>query len=126
MDTYTFTGALGNDPKFTPNEEDAKKSRTTFSVAVNENRKRAEGDSAKWVSCVAFGPTAKYVADYLKKGSKVLVHGTPKAGSYVNKDGATIVTLEVIANQVEGFSTAGVGTATAGVATSVASDEIPF
>lgn len=131
MNKYTFTGTLGQDPKHYPNE-DAKKERVHFSVAVNNNRKRVEGeeDKTQWISVVAFGATAKYVNTYAKKGSRILVEGPLSIGSYTNKDGVVIPTGDVVANSIELFNANSTGsTSSAPVANSAASvdmSDIPF
>lgn len=41
---------------------------------------------------------------YVKKGSKLLIEGTPSADAYVNKEGKPIATLKIFANNIEFLS----------------------
>lgn len=41
---------------------------------------------------------------YVKKGSKLLIEGTPSADAYVNKEGKPVATLKIFANNVEFLS----------------------
>ena len=68
-----------------------------YSLAVN----RAGSDEADFINCVAFGKGAEFVAEYLKKGIKIAVRGELRPGSYKNKKGDTVYTIEVLVNQHE-------------------------
>lgn len=96
-------GNLGNDPefKYTPNGLEV----TSFSVA--SNRKHKDGSEDKiWFSVSVFGNQAKPCADYLHKGSKVMVEGRLKANEngnpqiFTKGDGTVGSTFNLTANQV--------------------------
>lgn len=72
-----------------------------FSVAVN-SKKKVDGEYKEKVSffqVVTFGKTAENCAQYLSKGSKVLIHGELEQQRW-EKDGKNHSTVKVIANIV--------------------------
>lgn len=71
---------------------------TRFSLAVD--RKKSKDKSADFVSCVAFNKTAEFLNKYVKKGSKIVVLGEIRTGSY-EKDGKKFYTTDVVVNEVE-------------------------
>lgn len=69
-----------------------------FTLAVDRFSKEKEAD---FISCVAFGKTAEFAEQYVKKGKKFIVCGRIQTGSYTNKDGVKVYTTDVIAENVE-------------------------
>lgn len=72
-----------------------------FSVAVDRRFKKEGGDTADFISCVAFGKTAEFLEKYFKKGMRIALNGRIQTGSYTNKDGVKVYTTDVIAENVE-------------------------
>lgn len=72
-----------------------------FTVAVDRRFKKEGGDTADFISCVAFGKTAEFLEKYFKKGMRIALNGRIQTGSYTNKDGVKIYTTDVIAENVE-------------------------
>lgn len=72
-----------------------------FTVAVDRRFKKEGGDTADFISCVAFGKTAEFLEKYIKKGMRIALNGRIQTGSYTNKDGVKIYTTDVIAENVE-------------------------
>ena len=70
-----------------------------FSVAVN--RKFSKDGQSDWINIVAFGKTAEFCSKYFHKGSRINLVGRIQSGSYTNKDGQTVYTTDVIAEEVE-------------------------
>lgn len=75
-----------------------KKAVSRFTLAVDRFSKEKEAD---FISCVAFGKTAEFAEQYVKKGKKFIVCGRIQTGSYTNKDGVKVYTTDVIAENVE-------------------------
>ena len=73
-----------------------------YTLAVN--RKFSKDNEADFPQCVAFGKAADFAEKYFKKGTKVAVSGRIQTGSYTNKDGIKVHTIEVLA---EGHDFAG-------------------
>ena len=74
-----------------------------FSIATSK-RMNDGSDKTSWHRCVAFGKTAETMAQWVKKGSGVLVEGELSYGQY-EKDGVTHYTTEVVVNRFT-FTTA--------------------
>lgn len=72
-----------------------------FTVAVDRRFKKEGGDTADFISCVAFGKTAEFLGKYFKKGMRIALNGRIQTGSYTNKDGVRVYTTDVIAENVE-------------------------
>lgn len=63
---------------------------TELGLAVNDKRKNAQGeyvDEVTFVDCTAFGRTAEVAAEYLSKGSPVLIEGRLKLDTWEDKNG---------------------------------------
>lgn len=77
---------------------------TNFSVATNRVWKDKEGkkqESAEFHNVVVFNRQAEIVAQYLKKGSSVLVEGRIQTRSWDGDDGQKRYRTEIIADRVQ-------------------------
>ena len=72
-----------------------------FSVAVDRAWKKEGEPTADFISCVAFGKTAEFVDKYFGKGSKIVLEGEWRTGSYTNKDGQKVYTNDCVVSRVE-------------------------
>lgn len=77
-----------------------------FNVAVNKKTKNAQGvdvETTQWYDCSLFRQPnqSTEIAQYLKKGTKVLVEGEPTLRLYQDKDGRTAAALDLRVNNVE-------------------------
>ena len=72
-----------------------------FIIAL-DRRKSKEGNkkNADFPSVVAYGKTASNLSKYSGKGLRIAIRGRIETGSY-EKDGKTIYTTDIIADQVE-------------------------
>ena len=107
-----IVGNLGRDPemRYTPSGTPV----TSLNVATNRKYTGSDGQAVKettWFRVSVFGKSAETCAQYLKKGSAVLVEGrlTPDKQSggprvYQRPDGTTGATYEVFANTVRFLS----------------------
>jgi len=112
-----FTGNLGRDPemRYTPSGTPV----TNLNVASNRAYKNAEGELVKettWFRVSVFGKGAENAAQYLHKGSKVLVEGLLRIDAttggprlYDKKDGGRGASFEVMANIITYLSSKGDG-----------------
>lgn len=67
-------------------------------LATNESYKNAKGEKVtdtQWHSLVAWGSTADIAAQFLQKGSEVMVEGKLNNREYQDKDGKTRYITEV-------------------------------
>ena len=68
---------------------------TRFAIAVNRI-----GEGADFINCVAWEKTAETIAEYFKKGQRILVQGSIRTGSY-EKNGQTIYTTNILVSRFE-------------------------
>jgi len=68
-----------------------------FSIAVYAGKDK----DANFINCVAFGVSAKMLAERGIKGRKVYLEGSWTTGKYENKTGQTVYTNECMVNRVE-------------------------
>lgn len=75
-----------------------------FSLAC-EDRERAKDEDGKYpanfIPCVFLGKRAESASAYLCQGKELLVCGKMQSGSYTNKEGRKVYTLECLVNEVE-------------------------
>lgn len=97
----------------------------SFSVAVNERRKKGEEweDYANFVDCVLFGSRADGLSKILKKGNRVCVEGKLRYTKWETEEGQKRNKLEVIVDEIVLFSAADKSKA---AENGVCDDEIPF
>lgn len=98
-------GNLGRDPelKYTPNGDALCK----FSVAVSEKWRNKAGEQQEktvWFSVTCWGNQAETCAQYLSKGSQVMVIGTVETRAYTAKDGTPAASLDLKARDVRFLS----------------------
>lgn len=98
MNCVQLIGRLTRDPETRYSGETAV---CHFTLAVNRQRSRDGEQQADFIRIVAFGKQAETVERYLSKGRQVAVNGRIQTGSYKDKDGRTVYTTDVIANNVE-------------------------
>ncbi len=74
-----------------------------FMVAVPRIPKSKDSNKpeADFLRCVAFGKTAEIVGNNLQKGSRVVVEGNIRTGSYTGKDGVKRYNTEILVLQVD-------------------------
>lgn len=131
----TIVGRLGKDPemRYTATGTPV----CAFSVATDRawtNDQGVKQEETTWHRVTAWNKQAETCAQYLKKGSQVLVTGTVKAHGYTGRDGQAGASLEVKADTVRFLggqgASAGDGTTSygqqAGQGASIAEEDIPF
>ena len=64
---------------------------------------RSYGEDAKtdFIPCVVFGAGAEFAQNYFRKGLRIAVTGRLQSGSYEDKDGKTVYTLDVYVQSQE-------------------------
>ena len=76
------------------------KARANFTLAVDGYT----DTPTSFIPVTCFGRTAELVAEHTDKGHLIGIEGRITSGKYVNDEGVTIYTLDVIANRVEFLS----------------------
>ena len=99
MNKVVLVGRLTRDPnvRYSQGENLMCVARFTLEVERRSGRNHdGNGQTADFISCVAFGRTGEFVEKYAKKGMKFDVAGRIQTGSYQNKDGQTGYTTDVV------------------------------
>ena len=134
-----IVGNLGRDPemRYTPSGTPV----TNLSVATNRKYTGTDGQQVKetaWFRVSVFGKQAENCAQFLKKGSAVLVEGrlspdqqTGNPKTFQRQDGTVGASYDVFANTVRFLSSRGEGGApmaegVSDVPAAGAEEEIPF
>lgn len=89
-------------------------------IAVNRQTRQDEENAADFLNIVCFGRLAEFYEKYVKKGTKMLVIGRIRTGSYTDKDGRTVYTTDIIVDEsefAESKTAAASGTTTSGTGT---------
>lgn len=103
MNKVFLMGRLTRDPevRYTQAEQPMAIARYSLAVDRRYNRNNQEGQTADFISCVAFGKNGEFAEKYLHKGTKILVEGRIQTGNYTNKDGVKVYTTEVVVENQE-------------------------
>lgn len=96
-------------------------STTRITLAIDRPGKDAGTD---FINVQVWGAQAENVCKYLSKGRQVAVEGRIQTGQYTDKEGKTVYTTDIVANNVEflgsgGGKTTGGSTGSTGNATPV-------
>ena len=100
-----------------------------FSLAVTRSWRNQDGqqqDQTSFINCVAWGKVGEIIAQYVHKGSPLLVSGRLDQRSYEDKDGNKRTAVEVIVedfNFVDGGNGSGDGASAPRAASSSRSNE---
>ena len=98
MNHVTLVGRISNDVK----TYEGASVTTKFNVACDRKYKK-DGDqqTADFISCVAFGKTAEFIAKWFKKGMRIGITGRIQTGNYTNRDGQKVYTTDVVVEDAE-------------------------
>lgn len=100
MNQVVLIGRLTRDPevRYTAQSQMAV---ARFSVAIDRPKKPGGEKQTDFPNVVVFGKTAENCERFLGKGRLVGIQGRIQTGKYQNRDGVTVYTTEVVANNVE-------------------------
>ena len=97
MNKAILFGNVGKDPEVRSLNDGTKAA--TFSMATNEVWKDKQSGERKerteWHRIVAFGPIAETIAQYVRKGTKLLVEGKVQTRKWVDQSGTERFTTEI-------------------------------
>ena len=102
MNKVILMGRLTRDAEIRYSQGESATAIARFSLAV-DRRFRRDGDdqNTDFINCVAFGRTAEFLERFGRKGTKFVLEGRIQTGSYQDKDGKTVYTVEVVAENQE-------------------------
>ncbi|MBR5752873.1 MAG: single-stranded DNA-binding protein [Clostridia bacterium] len=95
-----LTGRLTQDIEFKEFEKEKKEDnvqRLTFSIANNDSGK----DNPEFYDVVCWSRLAVWGSQYLKKGNRVLIAGTPRNEVYEKEDGSKRRHFKLVADRIE-------------------------
>ena len=102
MNRITLMGRVTKDAEAVTRRNGDKEIKiANFYLAVDRRFKRQGGGEADFFHLASFNAHAEFAEKYLKKGTKILVHGRVETGSYTNKDGVRIPTFTIITEEIE-------------------------
>lgn len=129
MNKVVLIGRLARDPEVRYSQNDTSMAIARFSLAVDRrgrSNNSQDGQTADFISCVAFGRTAEFIEKYFTKGNRIGVYGHIQTGSYTNKDGARVYTTDVVVDEAEFVESRSEGAGNAGSGfTAPASNQAP-
>lgn len=98
MNLCVFTGRLVSDPdlQYTPNGTAISK----FKLAIDRPVKKGEEKKADFPQFKAFGKTAEFSSNYLRKGKRVSITSQYQTGSFDGNDGTKHYTNEFIVDKI--------------------------
>lgn len=100
MNNVTLIGRLTREPelRYTPQQLAV----ATFSLAIDCGRdNKGESKGTDFPRITVFGKQAENCEKFLAKGLLAAVQGRLQTGSYKNKNGDTVYTMDVIADRIE-------------------------
>lgn len=88
MNKAILMGRLTRDPEIRYSNGPEQTAVGRFTLAVDRRGQRqGNQQNADFIPCVAFGKKAEFVEKYTHKGTKVIVEGEIRTGSYTNREG---------------------------------------
>ena len=121
MNKAILTGNVGADPQFKTTE---KTDICNFRIAVNDKFKKDA--PPQWFTITAFGKSATFVRDYIKKGTKVLVEGKIQMEEYTDKEKQKRLFVSIISDNIEILSSEKKSEEPANDLLEPKSDNLPF
>lgn len=94
-------GNVGQKPKLVGNNAD--NSVLVFSLATHETYKDQQGVKQKrteWHNIVAFGKVAGLISQFVDLGSHVMIEGRLQTRNYLDKEGISRYTTEIICEEI--------------------------
>ena len=114
MNKVELMGRLTRNPdiRYYDTQEGAQSCVARYTLAVDRRmaRRDQEGQqTADFISCIAFGRAGEFAEKYLQQGTKIAITGRIQTGSYTNKDGQKIYTMDVVIEEQEFAESKGSG-----------------
>ncbi|MEE8886015.1 MAG: single-stranded DNA-binding protein [Eubacteriales bacterium] len=108
MNKVILVGRLTRDPQIYYSQGENSQAVARYTLAVDRRfRRQQDGQqnnnqqTADFIGCVAFGRQAEFAEKYLHQGTKIVLEGRIQTGRYTNKEGQTVYTTDVIAENQE-------------------------
>ena len=96
MNKVILCGRLTADPEVHYTQGENPTAIAKYNLAVDRKYQNNGEQTADFLRVVAFGKNGEFAEKYLAKGTKIMVEGRIQTGSYTNKDGQKVYTVEVM------------------------------
>lgn len=101
MNKVILMGRLTRDPEVRYSAGENSLAIARYTLAVDRRFKRDGEATADFISCVVFGKQAEFAEKYFRQGIRIVVSGRIQTGSYTNRDGVKVYTMEVVVEEQE-------------------------
>lgn len=101
MNKVILVGRITRDPEVRYSKGENATAVATYTVAAERRFKRDGDPTADFIPCVVFGRFAEFAEKYFRQGMRVSISGHIQTGSYTNKDGVKVYTMEVVVEEQE-------------------------
>ena len=99
MNKVILMGRLTRDPEVRYSNGENSTAIAKYTLAVDRRLKRDGEPTADFIRCVTFGRNAEFAEKYLRQGTKIVICGRIQTGSYINQDGQTVYTTDVVVEE---------------------------
>ena len=87
MNKVILMGRLTKAPEIKYLQDDNKTAMARYTLAVDRRYGKDREREEDFISCVTFGKNAEFAELYLKKGTKIVISGRIRTGSYTDSEG---------------------------------------
>lgn len=101
MNKVVLMGRLTRDPEVRYSQGEPATAVARYTLAVERRFQREGAQTADFIPCVVFGKSAEFAEKYFRQGLRISVSGRIQTGSYTNKDGIKVYTIEVVVEEQE-------------------------
>ena len=101
MNKVILMGRLTRNPEVRYGAGENSTAVARYTIAVERRFKRDGEQSADFIGCVAFGRNAEFAEKYLRQGTKIVLTGRIQTGSYTNRDGQKVYTMDIVVEEQE-------------------------
>nr|WP_296101810.1 single-stranded DNA-binding protein [uncultured Mediterraneibacter sp.] len=101
MNKVILIGRLTRNPEVRYSTGENSKAVARYTLAVDRKLKRENEATADFIRCVAIGRLGEIADKYFRQGMRIAISGHLQTGSYTNKEGMKIYTVEVFIEEQE-------------------------
>ena len=101
MNKTWLVGRLTKDPEVRYSQSERPMAIARYTLAVDRRGNRDKTQTADFIPCIAFDKAAEFAEKYLRQGMKMCICGRIQTGSYTNRDGQKVYTMEVVVEDQE-------------------------
>lgn len=101
MNKVILMGRLTRDPEVRYSSGENALAIARYTLAVDRRFRKDNEASADFIGCVAFGKAGEFAEKYLRQGTKIVITGRIQTGSYTNREGQKVYTMEVVVEDQE-------------------------